>query len=112
MTTTSSFMSTIPAEGATSRSITVLSWLMTVSFCVLLNLKPSPPVTSPGGHLTQHDERLPFFDDIRGELRRVAAADVLHRVDLSGRDEQDVAGLERHRRLALQLILEQPFDHI
>jgi hypothetical protein len=26
--------------------------------------------------LDQRDERLPFFDDIRGELRRVAGADV------------------------------------
>ena len=43
---------------------------------------------------SHHDERLPFLDDIRGELRPVAAADVLRRVDRSGRDEQDVAGLE------------------
>jgi hypothetical protein len=55
------------------------------------------------GHLTgrslhQRDERLPFFDDIRGELCSVAAADVLRRVDRFGRDEQDVAGLERRRR--------------
>ena len=50
--------------------------------------------------LDQHDERLPFFDDIRGELRRVAGAYVLHRVDRFGRDEQDVAGVESRRRLA------------
>lgn len=30
----------------------------------------------------------------------------------SGRDEQDFAGLERHRRLALDLILERAFEHI
>src|SRR5215510_4965271 len=65
-----------------------------------------------GDRLTQHDERLPFFDDIGGELRRVAAADILRRMDLSGRDEQDVAGLERYRRLALDLILQQTFDDV
>jgi hypothetical protein len=36
MTTTSSFMSTVLAEGSTFRSITVSSRLMTVSLCVLL----------------------------------------------------------------------------
>ena len=44
-------------------------------------------------HSDQHEERLPFFDDIRGELRRVAAADVPGRVDRSGRDEQDSPAL-------------------
>ena len=58
------------------------------------------------------DKRLPIFDDIRGELRRVAAADVLRRVDRSSRDEQDLAGLERHRRLALELILQRSFDDV
>src|SRR4029077_1850645 len=47
----------------------------------------------------QREERFPFFDDIRGELRRTAAAGVAGRVDRSGRDEQDVAGPERYRRL-------------
>src|SRR2546426_2523312 len=69
------------------------------------------------GHLTgrsldQRDERLPFFDDIRAELRRVAAADVLRRVDRSGRDEEDLAGLERPRRLALDLILQRALEDI
>src|SRR2546428_9819471 len=59
-----------------------------------------------GRSLGQHDERLPFFDDIRGELRPVAAADVLCCVDRSGRDEQDLADLERHRRVAPDLILQ------
>src|SRR5712664_4446464 len=53
----------------------------------------------------QCDEGLPFFDDVRGELRSVAAAEVLRAVDGSCRDEQDV-GLDRPRRLALDLILE------
>src|SRR5262245_39782357 len=62
--------------------------------------------------LDQLDERLSFFDDVRGELGPVAAADVLRRVDRSGRDEQDVAGLERDRRLALDLVLQRAFDDI
>jgi hypothetical protein len=62
--------------------------------------------------LDQHDERLPFFDDIRGELRRVAAAYVLHRVDSFGRDEKDLACVERRRWLALELILQRPFEDI
>src|SRR5262245_57841328 len=62
--------------------------------------------------LDQLNKRLPFFDDIRGEFRTVAAADVLRRVDRSGRDEQDVAGLERDRRLALDLILQRAFEDI
>jgi hypothetical protein len=48
----------------------------------------------------------PFFDDVRGEFRRVAAADIPHRVDHSGWDGQRVTGTERHRRLALDLILQ------
>jgi hypothetical protein len=42
----------------------------------------------------------------------LAAADVLRRVDHSGRDEQDVAGLERDRRLPIQLILQHVFEKI
>jgi hypothetical protein len=34
-----------------------------------------------------------LLDDIGGQLGRVAAADVAHRVDRPGRDEQDVAGV-------------------
>jgi hypothetical protein len=60
-------------------------------------------------HLARHDGRLPFFGGIRGELRRVAAADVLQRVDRLGRDEQDLAGPDRRRRLALDLMLQHAF---
>ena len=62
--------------------------------------------------LDQHDERLAFFDDIRGELRRVAGAYVLHRVDRFGRDEQDLARDERRRRLAFDLVLLRPFEDV
>ena len=48
--------------------------------------------------LDHHDERLAFFDHIRAELRPGAVADVLCRVNGSGRDEQDFAGLARVKR--------------
>ena len=68
------------------------------------------PLTERSLH--QCDERLPFFDDMRGELCPVAAANVLRRVDRSGRDEQDVARLDRYRRLDLNLILQRVFEDI
>src|SRR6266851_4881981 len=72
----------------------------------------SIPVGVVSHSLDHHDERFPFFDDIRGELLRGAAADVLRRVDRSGRGEQDVAGLERHWRLALDLVLQRALEDI
>jgi hypothetical protein len=62
--------------------------------------------------LGQHDERLPFLDDISGELRRVGGAYVFHRVDRFSRDEKDLARVERRRWLALELILQRPFENI
>src|ERR687898_2951691 len=62
--------------------------------------------------LDQHEERLPLFDDIRGELRRVGGAYVPHRVDRFGRDEQDVASVERRRWLTLGLVLQRSFEDI
>ena len=52
------------------------------------------------------------FHDRGGELRRLAGADVPRRVDFSGRDEQGLTGLERHRWLALELILQRTFEDI
>jgi hypothetical protein len=52
-------------------------------------------------------ERLSLFHDVRGELRRAAAAHVPDRVDSSVRDEQHLAGLERYRRLAVELIFQR-----
>src|SRR5262245_40385888 len=60
----------------------------------------------------QRDERIPFFDDVRRELCAAAGADVLRRMDRSGRYEQHVARFERHRRLALDLILERAFEDV
>jgi hypothetical protein len=56
------------------------------------------------------DVEPPNFNDIRGEFRRVAAAHVLRRVYCSGRDEQDFAGMKRHRRPSIDLILKRAFD--
>src|SRR5215207_9486835 len=108
MTTTSSFMSTVPAEDARSRSITDSSWLMTDSSGVLTRSR----LLHRGAHRTEGDERLALFDEIRGELRGVAGADVLRRVDRSGRDEKSFADLERHRRPALEPILQQAFNDV
>ena len=58
------------------------------------------------------DQRLSLLDDVGGELHPGAAADVLRRVDRSSRDEQNLARLERHRRLAVDLILQQAFDDL
>jgi hypothetical protein len=62
--------------------------------------------------LDYHEELLAPFDDVCSELRAVAAADVLHRVDRFGRDEQDVAGFERRRRPALHPVLQRPFEDV
>src|SRR5712671_7437184 len=62
--------------------------------------------------LHQGEERLSFFDDIGGELARGVATDVLRRMDGSGRDEEHVAGLERHRRLSLDLIFQRAGEDI
>jgi hypothetical protein len=43
---------------------------------------------------------------LRGQLGRIPAADVPHRMDRSGRDQQDLTGLVCGRRLALDLILQ------
>src|SRR5262249_32627048 len=58
------------------------------------------------------EKRLSFFDDIRGELRAFAAADVLCCVDRSSRDEQNVAGFERHRRLSLDVVLQRTLKDV
>ena len=64
------------------------------------------------GSLSQFEERLSFFREVRGEFEGVTAADVLHRMDCSVRDEQDLAGLERHWRPAVELILQHAFDDV
>src|SRR5215470_2674639 len=72
----------------------------------------SPRLCEPPSSLHQCEQRLAFFDDIGGELARGDAADVLRRMDRSGRNEEYVPGLERHRRLALDVILERAVEDI
>ena len=49
------------------------------------------------------EERFPFFDDIGGQLRAFPVADVLRRVNRAGRDEENVARLQRDRRFSFHL---------
>ena len=42
----------------------------------------------------------------------MSAADIPCRMGRSGRDEQGLASLERDRRLALEVILQRPFEDI
>ena len=58
----------------------------------------------------QGEDGLALLDDVGGELGGVAAADVADRVDRSGREEPDVAGLDRGRGLALDLRLQGSFE--
>jgi hypothetical protein len=62
--------------------------------------------------LDEHEERLAFFDDISGKFCRVGGAYVLHRVDRFGRDEKDLARVDRRRGLVLDLVLQRPFEDI
>src|SRR5215468_7770476 len=68
-------------------------------------------VSPQSSHLTKAMSGSPFFDDVRGELRPVGAADVPRQVRSSGRDEQDVAGLDP-RRPAADLVLQRAFKDI
>src|SRR5262245_65980303 len=62
--------------------------------------------------LDHREERFPFLDNICSELRAVAFADVLCCVDGSRWDEQNVAGLEGYRRLALERVFPRAFEDI
>src|SRR3954447_1588880 len=79
------------------------------SFCPDLTASAISP---SGVRLASHEQRLAFFDDVGGELRRLAGADVAHRVGCTGRDEKDLAGFQRDRRLTVEGILQQTFDDI
>lgn len=57
-------------------------------------------------------ERLPFLDDVRRELRGMAAADVPDRVDGFGRNHQRLAGVVRPRGLAVDLVLQRPVQDV
>ena len=59
-----------------------------------------------------HEERLPFLDEVRCELGPVPTADVPHRVDRFGRDHQGLARADRPRRLAIDLVLQRALQDI
>src|SRR5687767_7526349 len=56
------------------------------------------PRRQRSGSLGERQERLALLDDVGGELGAGHAAGVLRAVDRAGRDEQHIAGRERHRR--------------
>src|SRR4051794_28817058 len=67
---------------------------------------PGPP------SLHQREEGLPLLDDVGGKLTAGYAAGVPGRMDRFRRNEEHVAGLQRHRRLVLELIFERAFEDI
>src|SRR5260370_40179071 len=93
-----------------ARSTTINSTPNIRSFRVVIILDPCYFPKQPSLH--QCEQRLAFLDDVGRELTAGAAADVLRRVDRSGGNEEDVAGLERHRRLVLHLLLNRAFEDI
>src|SRR5436305_12055224 len=62
--------------------------------------------------LDDRDERFAFFDDVGGELRRVAAAHVRHGVDRSRRNGQRAACGDGDGLLPLDLVLELAFEDV
>ena len=62
--------------------------------------------------LGQHEQGLALLDEIGRELRSVPGADILHRVDRLGRDEEDVARLESRRRFPLDFVLQRAFEDV
>src|SRR5438552_18586724 len=101
MTTTSSFISTVAMFGVrVVLSLRVGVLLIVASIGLALN------GVRRWRSVDQREKRLPFFDDIRGEFHAFGAADRFRRVNRSRRDEQNVAGLEHHRRPSFDLVLE------
>src|SRR3954454_2677418 len=62
--------------------------------------------------LHQREERLALLGDVGGEVTAGDTAEVPGRMGRSGRDEEHVAALQRHRRLAPELIFELAFEDI
>src|SRR6266850_87332 len=85
---------------------------MTPGLFEKLNQKVPRIATGLQPSLHQSEKRLAFLDDVGGELAPVDAAGVPGRMGRVGRNEQDVAGLERDRRLVADLILERAFEDI
>ena len=58
------------------------------------------------------DQGFPLLDDVGRKFRAFIAADVSCAVNRSRRDEEDIPGLQRHRRLALESVLPRPLEDI
>src|SRR5215471_5284538 len=102
MTTTSSFMSTAPALGPCAVDSVPLGVLPIVSSMQCVECR-----RASARSLDQGEQRLPFFDDVGGQLHTLAAADGFGCMDRPGRYEKDVTRLERDRRLTLDLVLQR-----
>ena len=72
----------------------------------------SDPPRGPPLSLHQREQRLAFLDDVGGELAAGDTAGVPGRMDRSGWNEEHVSGLQRDRRLVLDLIFERAFEDI
>src|SRR4030095_11391102 len=62
--------------------------------------------------LHQREERFALLDDVGGKLAAGDAAEVPARMNGSGGNKEHVAGVQRHRRLVLELIFELAFEDI
>jgi hypothetical protein len=62
--------------------------------------------------LRQREQRFALLDDVGGEFAAGDVAGIFRRMGRSGGDEEHVAGLERHRRVVLDLIFERALDDI
>src|SRR6202012_3174572 len=58
------------------------------------------------------DQRFAFLDDVSGKFACGRVADVLRRMRRAGRNEEDVTGLQRGRRLAFELIFQRAREHV
>src|SRR5262245_54273478 len=74
--------------------------------------RPAWTATPRVASVDEDEEGLPLLDDVRGELHRVAGADVPHCMRRLGRDGQCLAGAGRDRRLAVDVVLERPLEDV
>jgi MFS family permease len=100
------------AAGVTAAAPEAIAAGMRITFAVAALLTVAAIAIAALGSRRHRDERPALVDDIGGELGGAFGAGVGHRVDRPGRDEQDVAGPERHRRPAVEAIFERAPQHI
>lgn len=69
------------------------------------------PTQHTNGSLGGHDERRPFANDVGCQFRRLAAADILRRMNDAGGIEQGLAGFKGNRLPALELVFQRSRDN-